>query len=150
MRTFKSSYSFFCFNSSVCVCIFLLYLLLLYSIVIFYFSIHSCGIVAFLLPLLHLSPLYIVCTVQLNELTIYGSLYGPCEDSSSLCLHFVFTLSHLVAIFCGLTIAAEYSFACVLLACMTFVLLCKKASARASCMWPRWKLFSIYSFPRVV
>ena len=118
--------------------IFLLYLLLLHSIVIFYFSIHSCGVVAFLLPLLRFSPLYIVCTVQLNELIIYGSLYGSREDSSSLCLHFVFTLSHLVSIFCGLTIAMEYSFARVLLTCTTFISLrlCvrEKASACASRM----------------
>ena len=84
-RTFKSPNSFFCFNSSVCIRIFLLYLLLLRSIVIFYFSVHSCGVVAFSLALLRLIPLYIVCTVQLNELTIYGSLYGSHEDSSSLC-----------------------------------------------------------------
>ena len=113
MWTFKSSYSFFCFNSSVCVHIFLLYLLLLYSIVIFYFSIHSCGIVAFLLPLLHLSPLYIVCTVQLNELTIYGSLYGPCEDSSSLCLHFVSSCCYISRAYnsCGV-------FFCLCFACL--------------------------------
>ena len=125
MWTFKLSYSFFCFNSSVCVRIFLLYLLLLYSIVIFYFSVHSCGIVAFLLPLLHLSPLYIVCTVQLNESTI---LRFTLWSSQRL----VFTLSHLVSIFRGLMIAAEYSFACVLLACTTFVSLCLHVRKKAS------------------
>ena len=105
-------YSFFCFNSSVCVRIFLLYLLLLHSIVIFYFSIHSCGVVAFSLPSLHFKPLYIVCTVQLNELTIYSSLYGPHEDLSSRPFPLSSAYGSCGVLFCSCS-----------LTCMTFILL---------------------------